>query len=88
MPIPAFDLVTHTEVFEHVPDDARAFAQLRRVLKTGGTMIFTVPLTDRIETIERARLHDGVVRTPLAAGISHRSAARRIVDPGLSRLRN
>jgi SAM-dependent methyltransferase len=57
----SFDLVTHTEVFEHVPQDARAFAQLRRVLKSGGAMIFTVPVTDRIETIERARLRDGVV---------------------------
>jgi SAM-dependent methyltransferase len=57
----SFDLVTHTEVFEHVPKDARAFAQLHRVLKPGGTVVFTVPVTDRIETIERARLHDGVV---------------------------
>ena len=56
-----FDLVTHTEVFEHVPDDMRAFTQLRRVLKPGGTMVFTVPLTDCIGTIERARSHDGVV---------------------------
>ena len=29
----SFDFVTHTEVFEHVPDDAKAFAELYRVLK-------------------------------------------------------
>ncbi len=66
-----FDLVTHTEVFEHVPDDARAFVQLRRVLKPGGTMIFTVPLTDRIETIERARLRDGAVEHLLPPAFHH-----------------
>ena len=30
----SFDLVTHTEVLEHVPDDALAFAQLYRVSET------------------------------------------------------
>jgi SAM-dependent methyltransferase len=57
----SFDLVTHTEVLEHVPDDARAFAELHRVLRPGGTMLFTVPLYGGVPTIERARLRDGVV---------------------------
>jgi len=57
----SFDLVTHTEVLEHVPDDARAFAELFRVLRRGGTMIFTVPMHRGDETIERARLQDGEV---------------------------
>lgn len=61
----SFDLVTHTEVFEHVPDDARGFLELHRVLKTGGTMVFTVPLTGREQTVERARLTDGVVENLL-----------------------
>jgi SAM-dependent methyltransferase len=51
----AFDLVTSTEVLEHVPDDARAFAEIRRVLAPGGMTIFSVPLSGRDETIERAR---------------------------------
>jgi len=55
----SFDLVTHTEVLEHVPDDARAFAELHRVLRPGGTMLFTVPLYGGYPTIERARLRDG-----------------------------
>jgi SAM-dependent methyltransferase len=57
----SFDLVTHTEVLEHVPDDARAFAELHRVLRPGGTMIFTVPLYGGYPTIERARLRDGEI---------------------------
>ena len=57
----SFDLVTHTEVLEHVPDDARAFAELHRVLRPGGTMLFTVPLYGGYPTIERARLRNGEV---------------------------
>jgi SAM-dependent methyltransferase len=57
----SFDLVTHTEVLEHVPDDARAFAELLRVLRPGGTMLFTVPMHGGPHTVERARLRDGVV---------------------------
>jgi len=57
----SFDLVTHTEVLEHVPDDARAFAELVRVLRPGGTMVFTVPMHDGPTTVERARLHGGKI---------------------------
>ena len=57
----SFDIVTHTEVLEHVPDDARALRELLRVLRPGGAMLFTVPLHDGPQTIERARVRDGVV---------------------------
>lgn len=57
----SFDLLTHTEVLEHVPDDARALAELLRVLRPGGTMIFTVPMHDGPHTVERARQRDGVI---------------------------
>jgi SAM-dependent methyltransferase len=53
----SFDLITHTEVLEHVPDDARAFAELHRVLRPQGIMLFTVPLHGGETTVERARLH-------------------------------
>jgi len=56
----SFDLVTHTEVLEHVADDARALRELRRVLRPGGWMLFTVPLYGAI-TAERARLRNGVI---------------------------
>jgi SAM-dependent methyltransferase len=62
----SFDLVTHTEVLEHVPDDRRALAELRRVLRPGGLMLFTVPLHGGAATIERARLRDGMVEHLLA----------------------
>jgi SAM-dependent methyltransferase len=55
----SFDLCTSTEVFEHVPDDRQGFREVRRVLKPGGVMMFTVPLTGAPATIERARLEDG-----------------------------
>src|SRR5262249_6368604 len=39
----------------------RALAELHRVLKPGGTMLFTVPLYGGAPTIERTRLRDGVI---------------------------
>lgn len=57
----SFDLVTHTEVLEHVPDDARAFAELHRVLRPGGRMLFTVPLRTGTQTSEQAMLRDGAI---------------------------
>lgn len=55
----AFDLCTSTEVFEHVPDDHAGFRELHRVLRAGGKLLFTVPLTDQPSTTERARLDNG-----------------------------
>jgi SAM-dependent methyltransferase len=57
----SFDLVTHTEVLEHVADDACALRELYRVLRPGGTMLFTVPLHGGPSTIERARSRDGAI---------------------------
>lgn len=56
----SFDLVTSTEVFEHVADDAAGYAEVRRVLRPGGHFVFTVPLAGA-KTIERVeRRADGL----------------------------
>ena len=51
----SFDLATHTEVFEHVEDDAAGFGELRRVLAPDGATAFTVPLDPEAATRERVR---------------------------------
>ena len=57
----SFDVCTSTEVFEHVPEDLLGFAELHRVLRPGGRLVFSVPLSGREKTIERARLRDGKI---------------------------
>lgn len=58
----SFDICTSTEVFEHVPHDKQGFAEIFRVLKPGGLFIFTVPLRDSEQTIERATLENGKIK--------------------------
>ena len=59
-PDDSFDLCTSTEVFEHVEDDMAGFREIRRVLRAGGVLIFTVPMSASPNTIERARRENGV----------------------------
>lgn len=40
----SLDFVLAGDVFEHVRDDALAFREVTRVLRQGGTLVFTVPL--------------------------------------------
>jgi SAM-dependent methyltransferase len=54
----SFDLITSTEVFEHVADDHLAFRECHRCLRPGGRLIFTVPLSG-LSTVERTELRDG-----------------------------
>jgi len=75
-PDATFDLVTHTEVLEHVADDARALSELHRVLKPGGLMLFTVPLHGGEATIERARIRGGTIEH-LLPPVYHRDPLRR-----------
>jgi SAM-dependent methyltransferase len=39
----SFDVATCLDVVEHVPDDRRALAELRRVARPGGFLLVTVP---------------------------------------------
>lgn len=55
----SFDLLTHTEVLEHVPNDRRALRECLRVLRPGGIMLFTVPIHAGETTVERAELDSG-----------------------------
>lgn len=57
-----FEICTSTEVFEHVPDDKRGFAEIRRVLTPDGVFVFTVPLGNGEQTVERAVLEQGTIR--------------------------
>lgn len=54
----SFDLVIAFHVLEHVPDDARALAEIRRVLRPGGSALLQVPLRDG------PTLEDASVDTP------------------------
>jgi SAM-dependent methyltransferase len=60
-PSGSFDLVTSTEVFEHVPDDAAAFREVRRVMRDQGWLVFTVPIDPAAPTLERVAVRDGAV---------------------------
>lgn len=61
LPDCTYDLMTSTEVFEHVPDDIKGYKEVLRCLKGGGSFIFTVPIEDKDITVERARLQDGEI---------------------------
>ncbi|WBV44031.1 methyltransferase domain-containing protein [Pseudoroseomonas cervicalis] len=51
----SFDLVVTSDIFEHVREPFRAFAEIRRILRPGGLHVWTVPLDPRLEAT-RARV--------------------------------
>ncbi|MFS8136492.1 MAG: class I SAM-dependent methyltransferase [Thermomonas sp.] len=57
----SLDGVIHNDVLEHVADVARAFSEIYRVLRPGGTVLFTMPWFPWLQkTLIRGRLlHDG-----------------------------
>lgn len=81
-PDACFDVLTCTEVFEHVADDRAGYAQARRVLRPNGAFIFTVPIEDVERTVERAVLREGRIEhllPPVYHGDRIRGSGRVLV---------
>lgn len=58
----SLDLIVSTDVYEHVPDIEATLAEAARVLRPGGTLLFSVPFWDSRDTTERrAALENGEV---------------------------
>ncbi len=58
----AFDVVIALDVFEHISDPLKAFAEVRRALKPSGVGIITVPLDRRIiKTKTIAKMDSGKI---------------------------
>lgn len=75
----SFNLITSTDVFEHVEHDDVGFAEIARVLRPGGHFVFTVPFDSTAKTVERAaRRDDGTIEhfmTPEYHGDPFRGSA-------------
>jgi SAM-dependent methyltransferase len=72
----AFQLVTATDVLEHVPDEAPALAEISRVLAPGGHVLISVPafpslwgLQDEVSNHLRRYRRTGLLRLVRAAGL-------------------
>jgi len=50
----SFDLVIHSDTIEHIPNPERALSECRRVLRSNGKCIFTVPII--IGRMSRSRI--------------------------------
>lgn len=63
-----FDVVISLDVLEHVGNYEKALREIYRVLKVGGTFIFTIPfLLDSVKTVKRAEIRGGNIRYLLPA---------------------
>lgn len=64
----SFDLIVSNDVFEHVPNPLTAFKECYRVLKTGGTMLTTIPFHNGSDkSIVRAEIIDSQLYNILPA---------------------
>lgn len=62
----SIDLIISNDVFEHVPNPILAFSECKRVLKTGGVMVATIPFhSDEDLSVVRAKLSDGILENIL-----------------------
>jgi ubiquinone/menaquinone biosynthesis C-methylase UbiE len=62
-----FDLVTSRSVIEHLPEPAKVFREIRRVLRPGGALVFLTPSKyDYISLASRvvpSRFHGAIVKS-------------------------
>ncbi|HEX7085346.1 MAG TPA: class I SAM-dependent methyltransferase [Vicinamibacterales bacterium] len=85
-----FDAVLCNHVLEHVPDDRRAMAELRRVLRPSGWAILQSPVDSRLErTLEDPTVTDPAERERLFGQKDHvrqygRDYAARLQDAGFA----
>ena len=49
----SFDLVIHSETFEHIPQVKIAIEEVKRILKPGGLCIFTIPIIPERNTLKK-----------------------------------
>lgn len=67
-PDEAFDQLISLDVLEHIPDYEKAFSECFRVIKKGGSMMWSVPFSPNYEkNIIRARIVDNKVIHDLPA---------------------
>ncbi len=57
----SFDVVITSDTLEHVPDVDRALREIHRVLRRGGTHVFSVPVVWDRATRQRATLEHGTI---------------------------
>lgn len=57
----SLDLITSNQVFEHVPNDLKGYQECYRVLRPGGALIFSVPLSHSHQTKKLAEIVDGAL---------------------------
>lgn len=55
----SLDLITSNQVFEHVHDDLKGFSECYRVLRSGGALIFSIPLYDTAASEKLATVRNG-----------------------------
>ncbi len=53
----AFDMLTMLDVLEHLSDDRRALSEVRRVLRPGGALVFSVPAYQHLWSAHDEALH-------------------------------
>jgi SAM-dependent methyltransferase len=69
-PAASFDLIYCSHVLEHVPDDRKALAEFRRVLRPDGLAVIMVPITAP-QTVEDASIEDPQERLRLFGQDDH-----------------